>query len=214
MILLVSAIGWFWACQLKAHNADGFDVGGSDLLIQNWFAYPLFTRPTQTLMGVQHCPQSGPSDDWILSFHVLSRICRLLDLKMKDGCSWCFGCLVRSSAWISSFVWLILFIISLTETYRLIMPAQSLKEMHQWVTFSIKAGQLVVIVCANGSGKSTILKLLSRCYDATSGTVLVDRNPIEDYQDSTCRLAVTGAHHIPLLFERKHILTKSLKQRN
>jgi ABC-type multidrug transport system fused ATPase/permease subunit len=55
------------------------------------------------------------------------------------------------------------------------------------VSFSITAGQLVVIVGANGSGKSTILKLLTRCYDATSGTVLVDGNPIEDYQIADLR---------------------------
>ncbi|KAG2036502.1 P-loop containing nucleoside triphosphate hydrolase protein [Suillus americanus] len=59
--------------------------------------------------------------------------------------------------------------------------AKSERDALKNVSFSIKAGQLVVVVGANGSGKSTILKLLTRCYDATSGTVLVDGNPIEDY---------------------------------
>ncbi|KAG1759993.1 P-loop containing nucleoside triphosphate hydrolase protein [Suillus occidentalis] len=48
-------------------------------------------------------------------------------------------------------------------------------------------GPVVVIVGANGSGKSTILKLLTRCYDATSGTVLVDGNSIKDYQIADLR---------------------------
>jgi ABC-type multidrug transport system fused ATPase/permease subunit len=65
--------------------------------------------------------------------------------------------------------------------------AKSERDALKNVSFSIAAGQLVVIVGANGSGKSTILKLLTRCYDATSGTVLVDGNPIEDYQIADLR---------------------------
>ncbi|OAX39483.1 P-loop containing nucleoside triphosphate hydrolase protein [Rhizopogon vinicolor AM-OR11-026] len=60
------------------------------------------------------------------------------------------------------------------------------------VSFSIKAGQLVVIVGTNGSGKSTILKLLTRSYDATSGTILVDGHPIQDYQIADLRSATAN----------------------
>jgi ABC-type multidrug transport system fused ATPase/permease subunit len=55
------------------------------------------------------------------------------------------------------------------------------------VSFSIKAGQLVIIVGTNGSGKSTILKLLTRFYDVASGTILVDGHPIQDYQIADLR---------------------------
>ncbi|KAJ8594639.1 P-loop containing nucleoside triphosphate hydrolase protein [Rhizopogon salebrosus TDB-379] len=67
------------------------------------------------------------------------------------------------------------------------------------ISFSIKAGQLVVIVGTNGSGKSTILKLLTRCYDATSGTILVDGHPIQDYRIADLRSVtanVTQEHTI------------------
>lgn len=47
----------------------------------------------------------------------------------------------------------------------------------------------MVIVGTNGSGKSTILKLLTRCYDATSGTILIDGHPIQDYQIADLRSA-------------------------
>lgn len=50
------------------------------------------------------------------------------------------------------------------------------------VSLSIKPGQLVIIVGANGSGKSTIIKILTRLYDVTSGEVLVDGRPIQDYK--------------------------------
>ncbi|KAG0701532.1 P-loop containing nucleoside triphosphate hydrolase protein [Suillus ampliporus] len=60
------------------------------------------------------------------------------------------------------------------------------------VSFSIKGGQLVVIVGSNGSGKSTILKLLTRGYDTTSGTVLVDGHPIQDYRIADLRSATAN----------------------
>ncbi|KAG1775581.1 P-loop containing nucleoside triphosphate hydrolase protein [Suillus placidus] len=52
------------------------------------------------------------------------------------------------------------------------------------VSFKIGAGQLCVVVGVNGSGKSTILKLISRLYDPTEGTILIDDRDIK-----TIRLA-------------------------
>ncbi|KAJ6516672.1 P-loop containing nucleoside triphosphate hydrolase protein [Mycena vitilis] len=49
------------------------------------------------------------------------------------------------------------------------------------ISFRIPAGSLVVIVGANGSGKSTIIKLLTRLYDVDAGVVLVDGLPIQSY---------------------------------
>lgn len=60
------------------------------------------------------------------------------------------------------------------------------------VSLSIKPGQLVVIVGANGSGKSTIIKLLSRFYDPSSGTLLIDGIPAERYLASDLRRATTS----------------------
>jgi ABC-type multidrug transport system fused ATPase/permease subunit len=47
---------------------------------------------------------------------------------------------------------------------------------------TIKSGQLVVIVGANGSGKTSLTKLLTRLYDPTSGQVLVDSQPVSSYR--------------------------------
>ncbi|KAJ7893210.1 P-loop containing nucleoside triphosphate hydrolase protein [Mycena leptocephala] len=55
------------------------------------------------------------------------------------------------------------------------------------VSLKIPAGHLVVIVGANGSGKSTIIKLLNRLYDVDSGEILVDGLPIKDYRISDLR---------------------------
>ncbi|EJD55676.1 P-loop containing nucleoside triphosphate hydrolase protein [Auricularia subglabra TFB-10046 SS5] len=46
------------------------------------------------------------------------------------------------------------------------------------VSFDIEAGTLAVIVGFNGSGKSTILKLIARVYDPTEGEIFVDGKDI------------------------------------
>ncbi|KAG2337958.1 P-loop containing nucleoside triphosphate hydrolase protein [Suillus weaverae] len=126
------------------------------------------TRLRYTFSFARHIITFWPSE-----LASLKNFYRLLDLenKMKDGCmpySPAAGALGVS-----------LEVRDVSFNYP---GAKSERDALKSVSFSIKAGQLVVIVGANGSGKSTILKLLTRCYDATSGTILVDGNPIEDYQ--------------------------------
>ncbi|KAJ6569697.1 P-loop containing nucleoside triphosphate hydrolase protein [Mycena sp. CBHHK59/15] len=59
------------------------------------------------------------------------------------------------------------------------------------VSFKIHAGQLCVIVGANGSGKSTILKLISRLYDPTEGQILVDDRDIRTLKLADLRRATS-----------------------
>jgi ABC-type multidrug transport system fused ATPase/permease subunit len=49
------------------------------------------------------------------------------------------------------------------------------------ISFSIEPGQLVGIVGATGGGKSTIINLIPRFYDATSGSVLLDGYDVREY---------------------------------
>ncbi|KAJ6616725.1 P-loop containing nucleoside triphosphate hydrolase protein [Mycena sp. CBHHK59/15] len=57
------------------------------------------------------------------------------------------------------------------------------------VSLKIPAGHLVVIVGANGSGKSTIIKLLNRLYDVDAGEILLDGVPIREYRIEDLRRA-------------------------
>ncbi len=49
------------------------------------------------------------------------------------------------------------------------------------MNFNIKAGQRVALVGETGAGKTTIVSLISRFYDPTSGAVLIDGYNIKDF---------------------------------
>jgi len=57
------------------------------------------------------------------------------------------------------------------------------------VSFEVKAGQKVALVGATGAGKTTIVNLLARFYDATSGTVYIDGKDIKSYKRDSLRRA-------------------------
>jgi ATP-binding cassette subfamily B protein len=50
----------------------------------------------------------------------------------------------------------------------------------QNLSFSIKAGEKIAIVGVNGSGKTTMIKLLCRVYDPTEGSILINGVDLKD----------------------------------
>jgi ABC-type multidrug transport system fused ATPase/permease subunit len=50
------------------------------------------------------------------------------------------------------------------------------------VSFTIKPGQMVGVVGPTGSGKSTVVSLIPRFYDPTSGIVKIDGRDVRDYK--------------------------------
>nr|WP_298001533.1 ABC transporter ATP-binding protein [uncultured Flavobacterium sp.] len=55
------------------------------------------------------------------------------------------------------------------------------------ISLTIKQGETVAFLGKTGSGKSTILQLISRLYDASSGTILIDNIDIKDWNVENLR---------------------------
>jgi ATP-binding cassette subfamily B protein len=55
------------------------------------------------------------------------------------------------------------------------------------ITLSVTPGETVALVGPTGAGKSTVVKLIARFYDPTSGAVLVDGVDLRDYEPSAYR---------------------------
>ena len=92
----------------------------------------------------------------------------------------------------------------------------------QNITLSVKRGEHIGIIGPTGSGKSTLMSLITRFYDCTSGQVLVEGVPVEDYpaQQLTQRIALvpqratlfTGTVRENLLWGRKDATDEELMQ--
>jgi ATP-binding cassette, subfamily B, bacterial len=59
----------------------------------------------------------------------------------------------------------------------------------------LKAGECVALVGHNGAGKTTLVKLLTRLYEPTSGNILLDGVPLEEYDIQDVR------RHISVIFQ-------------
>jgi ATP-binding cassette, subfamily B, beta-glucan exporter len=70
------------------------------------------------------------------------------------------------------------------------------------VSFEATPGQMVALVGATGSGKSTTLGLLYRAYDPNHGRVLIDGLDLKQYTLDSLRRNIAVVFQEPLLFAR------------
>jgi len=68
------------------------------------------------------------------------------------------------------------------------------------VSFSIKPVEKLAIIGSTGSGKTTLVQLIPRLYEATEGDVLIDGKPIEAYPVNSLRNRIGYVPQSPLLF--------------
>jgi ABC-type multidrug transport system fused ATPase/permease subunit len=68
------------------------------------------------------------------------------------------------------------------------------------VSLVVEAGTTVALVGATGSGKSTLVRLLARLYDPTSGSVLVDGADVRDVDLVSLRRSIAVVDDDPFLF--------------
>ncbi len=70
------------------------------------------------------------------------------------------------------------------------------------VDFTVEPGQMVAIVGATGSGKSTIINLMSRLYDPQEGSILIDEVDIRRYDTQKLRRRIGTVLQDVFLFSR------------
>lgn len=76
------------------------------------------------------------------------------------------------------------------------------KEILDSVSFKIKPGQTVAIMGKTGSGKSTLSSLLTRLYEYSSGSILIDNVELKNIQRKHIRKNVAMVLQEPFLFSR------------
>ena len=59
------------------------------------------------------------------------------------------------------------------------------------IDFEISSGKTLGIVGKTGAGKTTILELITRSYDVTSGEISIDGNLIREYDLSSLRSLIS-----------------------
>jgi ATP-binding cassette subfamily B protein len=72
----------------------------------------------------------------------------------------------------------------------------------QNVSFKVKQGQTVAIVGQTGAGKTSLVKLINRTYDVTSGQVLVDGIDVREWNLASLRSQISIIEQDIFLFSR------------
>src|SRR5699024_937522 len=66
----------------------------------------------------------------------------------------------------------------------------------------VKAGETVALVGRSGAGKSSLVNLLVRYQDTSSGQLLLDQKPIEDFELTALRTQIAMVNQQVVLFNR------------
>ncbi|MGE5775784.1 MAG: ABC transporter ATP-binding protein [Chloroflexota bacterium] len=80
--------------------------------------------------------------------------------------------------------------------------ARNEDEVLENISFKVKPGQTVALVSQTGAGKTSLVKLINRTYDATRGQVLVDGVDVRDWNLAALRSQISMIEQDIFLFSR------------
>jgi ATP-binding cassette subfamily B protein len=81
-------------------------------------------------------------------------------------------------------------------------PGVRVEKILENITFKVKPGQTVAIVGQTGAGKTSLVKLINRTYDAPCGEVLVDGVNVRDWNLASLRSQISMIEQDVFLFSR------------
>jgi ATP-binding cassette subfamily B protein len=76
------------------------------------------------------------------------------------------------------------------------------KDVLKNVSFTVKPGQAIALLGSTGSGKSSLVNLLPRFHEYTSGRILIDGVALTDYSRAYLRRQIGIVEQEPFLFSR------------
>ncbi|XP_006164606.1 antigen peptide transporter 2 [Tupaia chinensis] len=79
-------------------------------------------------------------------------------------------------------------------------PSRPGQPVLKGLTFTLQPGQVTALVGPNGSGKSTVAALLQNLYQPTGGQVLLDGEPVSEYEHHYLHSRVVLVGQEPVLF--------------
>ena len=82
------------------------------------------------------------------------------------------------------------------------MYADSEQETLKNISFRVRAGQAVALLGSTGCGKTTLVNLLPRFYDYTSGHIYLDGKELKEYPRAYLRQQIGIVEQEPFLFSR------------
>jgi len=68
------------------------------------------------------------------------------------------------------------------------------------ISFTVKPGETIAVLGKTGSGKTSIINLVSRLYDVTTGSILIDKKPIKETNLDALRNQIGFVPQDPFLF--------------
>lgn len=74
------------------------------------------------------------------------------------------------------------------------------KQALDGINLDIQPGETIALVGSSGSGKTTLANLLPRFYDVSSGQILIDQQPLTDYQLGNLRQQIALVSQDVILF--------------
>ena len=71
--------------------------------------------------------------------------------------------------------------------------------LFQGINLVVETGEFILVQGASGVGKSSLLRLMNRLQDTTSGEILIDGKPIATYEVTSLRRKIGYVQQTPIM---------------